>query len=121
MPEDQQRSKYRSLIDALVEGCRDGQGQVLPGWVRHGVWNAYAIDHPDEMPEEHRMNTVLAHLGDGDRAAVARMLELSYESGVHDTLRVLHDYDVPPFDEAYEGAPFQDFMGRLKTDWEWPT
>ena len=66
------------------------------------------------------MNTVLALLGDEDRAVLARMLELSYEGGIHDTLRVLHDHGVPPFDDAYEGAPLHDFMGRLKTDWEWP-
>ena len=120
MPEDQQRSHYRSLIDALVEECRDGQGQVLPKWVRRGVWNRNALDDPDALPEEHRMNTVLAHLGDEDRAVVARMLELSYEGAIHDTLRILNDHEVPPFDDAYEGTPFNDFMGRLKTDWEWP-
>lgn len=120
MPRDQQRSVYRAIVDALVDECRNGQGQVLPGWARRGVWNTYALDHADEMPEEHRMNTLLAHLSDEDRAVVARMLELSYEAGIHDALRVLHDHDVPPFDDAYEGAPFQDFMGRLKTDWEWP-
>jgi hypothetical protein len=121
MPEDQDQSQYRSLIDALVEECRDGQGQVLSGWVRRGVWNRYALDHPDELPEEDRMNNVLARLDDEDRAVVARMLELSYAGGVHDTLRTLHDHEVPPFDDAYEGTPSQDFMGRLETDWEWPT
>lgn len=95
MPEDQQRSHYRSLIDALVEECRDGQGQVLPEWVRRGVWNRNALDDPDALPEEHRMNTVLAHLGDEDRAVVARMLELSYEGAIHDTLRILNDHEVP--------------------------
>ncbi len=67
------------------------------------------------------MNAVLAHLGDADRAVIARMMELSYEGGVHDTLRVLHDNNVPPFEDGYEGTPFNDFMGRLKTDWDWPT
>ena len=85
------------------------------------MWNRYALDHPDEMPEENRMNIVLARLGDDDRAEVARMVELSYEGGIHDTLRLLHDNAVPPFDVAYDGTPFQDFMGRLKTDWAWPT
>ena len=119
MPEDQ-RSRYRALIVELVDECRNGQGQVLPGWVRRGVWNTNALDKPDEMPEEHQMNTVLARLTQEDRAVVAQMLELSYEGGIHDALRVLHDHEVPPFDDAYEGTPFHDFMGRLKTDWEWP-
>ena len=67
------------------------------------------------------MNAVLAHLGDSDRAVIARMVELSYEGGVNDTLRVLHDHQVPPFEDGYERAPFNDFMGRLETDWDWPT
>ena len=67
------------------------------------------------------MNMLLARLSDDDRADVARMVELSYESGIHDALRVLHDHEVSPFDDAYEGAPFLDFMGRLRTDWDWPT
>lgn len=120
MPEDDERSQYRSVIDSLVEECRDGQGQVLPTWVRRGVWGAHALGHPDEMSEEHRMNTVLSRLSGESRAVVARMLELSYEGGVHDALRVLHDHDLPPFDSAYGGTPFHDFIGRLMTDWEWP-
>jgi hypothetical protein len=67
------------------------------------------------------MNTVLAGLCDQDRAVLARMMELCYEAGVHDTLRVLHEHNVPPFGDGYEGTPFHDFMGRLKTDWAWPT
>lgn len=121
MPDDQRRRQYRRLIDALVTECQHGQGQVFPERVRSGVWSRYAVDHPDEMPEEDRMNTVLARLGAEDRAAIARILELSYQAGVHDSLRVLHDNEVPPFDDAYEGTPFHDFMGRLMTDWEWPT
>jgi hypothetical protein len=119
MPEDPGRSQYRLLIDALVDECRNGQ--VLPGWVRRGVWNRYAEDHPEEMPEEHRMNILLARLDDADRDALAFMIEKSYEGAVHNTLGLLHDSAVPPFDAAYEGTPAHDFMGRLMTDWEWPT
>lgn len=43
----------------------------------------------------------------------------AYVAGVHDTLRVLHDAQVPPFEEGYEGTPFHDFMGRLN-GWDWP-
>jgi hypothetical protein len=120
MLEDQAQSTYRVVIDALVDECRNGQGRVLSGWVRRGVWNMHALDHPDDMPDEHRMNTVLGRMGEEDRAVVARMLELSYEGGVHDALQVLHDHEVPPFDDGYEGTPSHDFMGRLKTDWDWP-
>jgi len=120
MPNDDERSQYRALIDALVNECRSGQGTVLPGWVRRGIGNEYADDHPEEMPDEHRMNVLLGRLSSEDREVVARMLELSYQGAVHDTLRVLHEREVQPFDDGYEGTPFHDFMGRLMTDWEWP-
>ena len=47
------------------------------------------------------------------------MLAKEFVSGVHETLVVLHELGVPPFDTGYEGTPFHDFVGRL-TDWEWP-
>lgn len=115
------RHEYRALIDELVSECREGQGTVYPGRVRRGVWHEHADAHADEMPEEHRMNRLLTRLSSDEREVVARMLELAYEGAVHDTLRVLHDREVSPFDDAYEGTPFHDFMGRLSTDWEWPT
>ena len=118
MSEDK-RSQYRYLIDALVEECREGE--IFPRWVRDGVWNRYAVDHPDEMPDEHRLNSVLARLSIEDRAAVAFMVEESYVAAVHNTLRLLHDEEVPPFDESYEGTPYQDFIGLLQEDWQWPT
>ncbi len=67
------------------------------------------------------MSTMLARLGDADRAVIARMVELSYAGGVHDMLRVLHENNVPPFEDGYESTPCNDFMGRLETDWDWPT
>jgi hypothetical protein len=121
MVEHDERTQYRTVIDALVDECRGGQGPVLPRWVRHGVWNSYALDHPDEMPEESRINRLLAQLSADDRDVVAGMLQLAYESAVHNTLVVLHEQEVPPFDDGYEGTPFHDFMGRLMTEWEWPT
>ena len=66
------------------------------------------------------MNEVLARTPDEDREVLARMLIQTYEGGVHDTLRVLHDHELPPFDDGYEGTPYHDFMGRLRTDWDWP-
>lgn len=92
------------FLDGHVAGCGTGMRSIIPM----------------SCPEEHRMNTVLARLGNEDRTVVARMPELSYEGGIHDTFRVLNDHEVPPFDDAYEGTPFHDFLGRLKTDWEWP-
>ena len=47
------------------------------------------------------------------------MLEEQFVGGVHETLVVLHEADIEPFDDGYEGTPFHDFVGRL-TDWPWP-
>lgn len=114
-----EREQYRSLIDALVRECRSGQGTVLPAWARRGTWSTYALDHPDEMAAERRINELLARLSSADRDVVAEMLAASFEAGVHTSLRVLHEHELRPFDEAYEATPFHDFAGRLD-DWQWP-
>jgi hypothetical protein len=50
---------------------------------------------------------------------LASMLAEAFQSGMFIALRVLHDYQVPPFGDGYEGTPFNDFTGRLN-DWPWP-
>jgi hypothetical protein len=47
------------------------------------------------------------------------MLEHTFESGVHESLVVLHEEKVQPFDKGYEGTPFHDFICRLN-EWAWP-
>ena len=47
------------------------------------------------------------------------MLEDTYVAGVHDTLVALHQAQVHPFEDGYEGSPFHDFIGRMN-GWEWP-
>jgi hypothetical protein len=32
--------------------------------------------------------------------------------------RMLERFPVPPFEDGYEGSPFNDFVGRLE-GWEW--
>ena len=49
------------------------------------------------------------------------MLMELYVSGVFDTLVALHEEQIEPFDRGYESSPFNDFMGRLLGDWDWPT
>jgi hypothetical protein len=44
----------------------------------------------------------------------------AYVSGVHDRLRILHEAGIPAFDEAHEGTPFHDFIGRLQGG-TWPS
>ena len=47
------------------------------------------------------------------------MLAQSVVTGVFEALKVLEEFEVEPFTDAYEGSPFNDFIGRL-ADWEWP-
>jgi len=47
------------------------------------------------------------------------MLAEQFEAGVYEALVVLHEVQVPPFDEGYEETPFHDFVGRLG-GWPWP-
>jgi len=63
---------------------------------------------------------LVARMSTADREVLARLLEERFQSGVHATLVALHEAAMAPFDRAYEGTPFHDFVGRLG-DWEWPT
>jgi hypothetical protein len=113
------RAAYRALIDELVHSCRDGQGQIGARRVRAGIWNANADDPSLDIPDQRAINDLLRRLSADDREVLAAMLTQEFESGVHETLVVLHEQGVPPFEDGYEGAPFLDFVGRL-VDWEWP-
>ena len=48
------------------------------------------------------------------------MLEEQVEVGIFEALKVLEEFEVAPFEEGYEGSPYNDFIGRLAGDWEWP-
>jgi YbgC/YbaW family acyl-CoA thioester hydrolase len=113
------RQRYRALIDRLVRCCREGQGQIPADRARHGVWNSNAITQLDGMPDQQRMNAVLAAMNEADREVLAQMLYDAFCGGVHETLVVLHEEGVPPFDDGYEETPFHDFSGRLR-GWPWP-
>jgi hypothetical protein len=108
---------YRELIDRLVDDCKAGQGQIGPDRARAGLWNENAT--PKDMPDQHEFNVLLARLPRADREVLARLLEETFVGGVHTALVALHEAELPPFDKAYEGTPFHDFVGRL-SDWEWP-
>lgn len=71
------------------------------------------------MPDQLSANNLLERLSEEDREVLAQMLADAFESGVHETLVVLHETAVPPFEDGYEGAPFNDFVGRLN-GWPWP-
>jgi hypothetical protein len=110
------RGQYRALIDELVRECRDGQGQIGPRRASTGTWNPGA----NAMPDQRRINALLAAMAPGDREVLASMLAEAFQNGIFTALRVLHDHQVPPFEDGYEGTPFNDFAGRLN-DWDWPT
>jgi hypothetical protein len=114
-----ERATYRLVIDDLVRSCKEGQGQIGARRAKAGVWNANADELRDEMPEQHAMNALLARLDGPERNVLAMMLEEAFVSGVHETLAVLHEAQVRPFDDGYEGTPLNDFVGRLQ-GWEWP-
>ena len=111
--------QYRNLIDALVRSCRDGQGQVAAKRVLEGVWSPNAEDPDADMPDQRAMNGLLRRLAPADREILAQMMAEEFVSGVHESLVVLHEQKLPPFDNGYEGTPFHDFVGRLDA-WEWP-
>jgi hypothetical protein len=108
---------YRRTIDRLVHACRDGQGQIGSDRVRAGVWHKYA--DAARMPDQWAINELLARLSEHDRDILAEMLADEFRNGVHETLVVLHEQKIVPFEDGYEGTPFHDFIGRLN-DWDWP-
>lgn len=110
-------SSYRSVIDALVSMCRAGQGRVGASRIQSGVWNPNAS--PSVLPEQHRVNELLARLSPEDRAALAEVLVQEVQLGVFETLKVLEQNGVSPFEDGYEGSAYHDFIGRLG-GWQWP-
>jgi iron-sulfur cluster repair protein YtfE (RIC family) len=116
-----------------VTSCLRGQGQIARRRVIKGVWlhdieEIVTQDGPESMSsgdeetarEMTAVNHLLARLDDGERETLARLLDAQFVSGVHEMLVVLHEHEIPPFDDAYEGTPFHDFIGRLD-DWTWPS
>lgn len=107
--------QYRRVIDESVRSCRSGQGQIGATRAKAGVWNANADDPVNEMPEQRAMNDLLRRLSPSDRQVVAGMLAESFVGGVHETLAVLHEQAIPPFEDGYESTPFHDSSAG------WPT
>ena len=108
---------YRDAIDALVSVCQSGQGQVGPNRARTGIWNRNASD--TFLAHEYRMNEVLSKLSPEEREAVAKSLIQEFTAGIFETLKILEEQRISPFQEGYEGGACQDFVGRLG-GWEWP-
>ena len=129
---------YRNMIDTLVEMCREGQGQISAQRFMDGVWNINvttdvlaAQDDDDDLPPEIRaeyrkmladdleVNQLLERISADDRKIIARLLAKEVECGVFETLKILEEYRISPFETGYEGSRFNDFIGRIE-GWEWP-
>lgn len=117
MPPIRKPQLYRDAIDSLVVDCRSGQGQIGPNRVRSGLWNPNAST--ESMPDQTRINELLGRLPQNDRDLIAQMLNQEYVGGAFAALRILNDFGVEPFQDGYEGAAYNDFVGRLD-DWSWP-
>jgi len=109
---------YRDFIDEVVEMCHTGQGQIRAERVREGVWNSNASAR--RFPDQHRVNLLLARLAQDDRETIATMLAEAVQQGVFETLKALENFEIAPFQEGYEGSPYNDFIGRLSNEWAWP-
>ena len=96
---EDERASYRRLIDALVETCA-GQGQVAARRVVVGIWNRNADDPALDIRDQRAMNDVLRRLSAEDRQVLAKMMANEFVSGVHETLEVLYEHRVPPFDRS---------------------
>lgn len=118
MSNTQNIDTYKRMIDSLVDVCNKGQGQVGANRVRRGVWNPNA--NQNFLSDQHAINELLSRMSEEDRDVIARMLTHQVEVGVFETLKVLEQNNIAPFQEAFEGSPYHDFMGRL-TDWQWPS
>jgi len=108
---------YRDVIDALVQVCKEGQGQIGAERARAGLWNRNAT--ADFIPEHHEINLLLQRMSVADREIIAGILTHQVEVGIFETLKVLEEFEVAPFENGYEGSPYNDFIGRL-ANWKWP-
>jgi hypothetical protein len=108
---------YRAVIDHLVDACRNGSGQIGPERVAAGIWDERAS--PDLRPDDHAINLLLSRMSATDRELLARLLAKEFEHGVFETLKILEQFEITPFESGYEGSPYNDFVGRLD-NWEWP-
>lgn len=108
---------YRTLIDALVVQCNEGQGQVSARRIQAGVWNENADEPAGEtLPEQHAMNLLLGALTPEQREVLAALFVEEFQSGVYNALLVLEAAKIAPFSD---GTPTDNFLDRLDA-WQWP-
>ena len=75
------------------------------------MWNQDAT--AKFIPEQHQINLLLQRLSATEREVLAGMLAQEVMPGVFETLKVLEEFVVEPFQDGYEGSPYHGFIGRL--------
>jgi hypothetical protein len=84
---------------------------------RHG-WNQSATEH--DTPDPH-VDQLLTRTSSADREVIARMPEDELIGGVVTALERLHAFQIPLFENGYEGILFHAFVGRRRDDKRpWP-
>lgn len=48
------------------------------------------------------------------------MLSQEVITGVFETLKALEQFEIQPFEDGYEGSPYNDFIGRVNPNNQWP-
>lgn len=109
--------KYRLALDAMVDMCQSGQGQVGANCVRSAIWNPNASD--SKLSDQHSMNLLLGKLSSQERETLAKVMTQEVQLGVFEALKTLEQHEFAPFEDGYEGSPCEDFVGRLQ-GWMWP-
>lgn len=119
--QDHKPKIYRDFIDQMVYACNEGAGQLGASRIMNGVWNRNKPEHLDDF--QNGLNNLLKRLEVQDRTLLAKLLAQTFSDGVFETIKVLEEFEIEPFETGYEGSPFNDFIGRLINDedpWEWP-
>ena len=104
---------YKSFIDDIV-GIKKS---VKSTWVLKG-------SYPD-VPDNKKRNDILATLSEEQRIEIAKMIQESNESGIHDLLALLNNNAEIEYKgvrlpkEPFDTELYYDFVARSEGD-EWP-
>ena len=104
---------YKSFIDDIVVIKKS----IKSTWVLKG-------SYPD-VPDNKKRNDILATLSEEQRIEIAKMIQESNESGIHDLLALLNDNAEIEYKgvrlpkEPFDTELYYDFVARSEGD-EWP-
>lgn len=114
---------YRDIIDTLVRMCREGQVQISSRQEREESLSRVASGFFSRQVQidssRQALEGLLKRLSAEDRDLLIGMFRDQVELGVFETLKTLEVFQVPPFQDGYEGSPLYDFVDHLDGR-EWP-